>query len=67
VSNHRLVVIALTLVLGGVSLAQTAPPSSASSSSSGEFGVSAVWQANSDFLTAAHAACDKMTEATAFA
>jgi hypothetical protein len=67
VRNDRLVVIALTLVLGGVSLAQTAPPSSASSSSSGEFGASAIWHANSDFLPAAHAACDKTTEPAAFA
>ena len=52
-------------MLGGVSLAQTTPPTgtanaaiSKNSPSSGQFGSSAIWHPGADFLTAAHAACD---------
>lgn len=69
--SNRLVVIAL--VLSGVSLAQTTPSSTSNSGvakglqSGGQFGSSAVWHPAPDFLTAAHAACDKAPQPPVFA
>jgi hypothetical protein len=52
----------IALVLGGVSLAQTTPPSgtakATAQSSPSSVGSSAIWHPAPDFLAVAHAACD---------